>query len=190
MKIFPNKLISICVGIFYFSLSSSLLADWSNWRGPNFNGSASVGHRYPAEFSKTKKVKWSFPLNGASASTPIIIGDHIFLSGIDDKGTPESKKSLVAMCVSRSSGELVWSAIAGSGYRPGKEDGTFSQLDSRSNYSSPSPVASRNEVVFFYGNGDLVCFNHKVKEMEQEYTAGLWGLLFSMDFLCQSYSVE
>ena len=87
------------------------------------------------------------------------------------------------MCVSRSSGELVWSAIAGSGYRPGKEDGTFSQLDSRSNYSSPSPVASRNEVVFFYGNGDLVCFNHKgKKEMEQEYTAGLWDFCFQWTF--------
>ena len=67
---------------------------------------------------------------------------------------------LLAMCIDRKSGDTLWIKSAGSGYQPGDKDGNILQLDSRSNYSSPSPVASSTEVVFFYGNGDLVCFSH------------------------------
>ena len=36
----------------------------------------------------------------------------------------------------------------------------FCNLTPRSNYSSPSPVVSSKYVAFFYGNGDLLCFDH------------------------------
>ena len=58
---------------------------------------------------------------------------------------------LVAMCIDRASGDVLWSKNPGTGYQPGESDGTSIQLDSRSNYSSPSPVATKQVVVFFYG---------------------------------------
>jgi hypothetical protein len=65
---------------------------------------------------------------------------------------------LLAMCYDRQTGDLNWKRKAGSGYRPGNQDGFDYQLDSRSNYASPSPVTDGKRVVFFYGNGDLVSY--------------------------------
>jgi outer membrane protein assembly factor BamB len=65
---------------------------------------------------------------------------------------------LLAFCFNRESGELLWKKNAGSGYRPGKGDGFDYQLDSRSNYASPSPVTDGQRVIFFFGNGDLVSY--------------------------------
>ena len=136
-----------------------LLADWQNWRGPNYNGSATGDDSYPVSFDRTKNVKWSFNLDGSSASTPIIVQDRVFLSGLGRGEGESAEVFLQALCISRATGKLIWSANSGSGYKPGSGDGTSSQLDSRSNYSSPSPVASSDKVVFFYGNGDLVAYS-------------------------------
>ena len=75
----------------------------------------------------------------------------------DGKGT---EPALLALCLDRKSGKILWTKSVGSGYKPGGKDGTILQLDSRSNYSSPSPVVSSKYVAFFYGNGDLLCFDH------------------------------
>ena len=65
---------------------------------------------------------------------------------------------LLALCLNRDSGKLIWENNAGSGYRPGNNDGFDYQLDSRSNYASPSPVTDGNRVIYFFGNGDFVSY--------------------------------
>ena len=145
---------------FNFFLGSLSFADWPNWRGPNFDGSAVGNFKYPTVFSPKLAVLWSHELEGPSASTPVVINDRVFLSGTRLSIEGGSAPDLLAMCIDRKSGNALWIKSAGSGYQPGDKDGNLLQLDSRSNYSSPSPVASSTEVVFFYGNGDLVCFSH------------------------------
>ena len=145
--------------IFLVCLSLSF-ADWPNWRGPSFNGSAKDDASYPSFFNQQDGVTWVHELAGPSASTPIIVGDRVFLSGTRLATKKNPNPGLLAICLDRKSGETHWIKSAGSGYQPGNKDGSEIQLDSRSNYSSPSPVVSSTLAVFFYGNGDLVCFNH------------------------------
>ena len=56
---------------------------------------------------------------------------------------------LQAMCFDRVSGKLLWSHDVAKGVRQ----------DSRSNKASSSPATDGKLVVFFYGSGDLVCFD-------------------------------
>ena len=107
-----------------------------------------------------KSVKWMLALDGPSASTPIIFRNRVFLSGTRSNPKDEHNSALLALCADKDTGRVLWVKSAGSGYRPGNNDGSKLQLDSRSNYSSPSPVVSENKAIFFYGNGDLVCFDH------------------------------
>jgi len=134
--------------------------DWPNWRGSAYNGSAKSSSRVPYNFNKTKGVKWKAELPGPSAATPIIVGENVFISSIKISKTEKSPVTgdLMALCYNRNDGRLLWSHRAGSGYRP-SGDGFDYKLDSKSNYASPSPVSDGKHVVFFYGNGDLVCFN-------------------------------
>lgn len=132
------------------ALTTSVLAqNWANWRGPNYDGSTTAKN-LPAEFSKTNNVKWVADLPGPSAATPVIWGDHVFVSSTDLK-----TKTLRALALDRKSGKELWNHEVAQG---------FSQ-DNRSNLASPSPVTDGERVYFFYGTGDLVAFDFAGKQI-------------------------
>ena len=142
------------------SLSFSALAgDWTNWRGPNYNG-ATTATGLPTKFSKTKNIAWKTALPGASAATPIVAGDRVFLTAAQIEDSGSGKGRLLAMCLDRKSGKILWERNAGSGYRP-NGDGADYRLDNRTNYASPSAVTDGEVVVFFFGNGDLIAYSLK-----------------------------
>lgn len=151
--------------------------DWPNWRGPHFNGSSDETG-LPVKFSPTENVRWSADLPGPSASTPIIVGDRVFLSAADLKN-----EQLLALCLDRKSGAILWTRKAGSGYRPA-EMGNAVALDYRSNYSSQSPVSDGKRAIFYYGNGDLVAFDFAGNEqwrrnIQKEYGDYSFGWTYS-----------
>ena len=151
-----NSILTIAV----LSLGVSALAeDWTNWRGPNYNGATS-GKNLPVKFSKTENIAWQTELPGPGAGTPIIVGDRVFLSSARIENAASGKGQLLALCLDRKTGKTIWERNAGSGYRP-NGDGADYRLDNRGTYASPSPVTDGETVVFFYGNGDLVGFNMK-----------------------------
>lgn len=123
---------------------SSLLADnWAQFRGPNFNGFTDQ-RGLPSDWSVTKNVVWSTDLPGASAASPIVWDDKVFVSTTD-----ADQKVLVAMCLDRASGNVLWKHAVAKGLR----------RDSRSNYAAPTPATDGEVVVFFYGNGPLVAYD-------------------------------
>ena len=97
----------------------------------------------PEKFSKTENVAWTAPLPGPSGATPVIFGDDVFVNSID-----AAKKSRVALCLDRKTGSVKWQQDLGPGVTQ----------DDKSNFSSPSPVTDGQFVYFYYGNGELACF--------------------------------
>lgn len=117
--------------------------NWPHWRGPAFNGT-SPETGLPSTFSPTENVKWTTPLPGPSAATPIVWDDHVFVSSTD-----RASRSLLAMALDRKSGQVRWQREIGPGFRQ----------DDRSTFASPSPVTDGKRVFFYYGNGDLAAFD-------------------------------
>ena len=142
-------------GAIALSLANAVQAqDWPHWRGPNFNG-AVAAKGLPTEFGPDQNVRWKTAMPGSGASTPIVVGDRIFLTSIDKR-----REQLVAMCVRRSDGEILWSKHAGSGYKPTPQGtNTARGARTRATYASPSAVHDGEHVVFFFGNGDLVSYD-------------------------------
>jgi outer membrane protein assembly factor BamB len=128
---------------------SMFAADWPHWRGPEFNGS-SPETSLPADFSPTNNVKWIADMPGPSAATPIVWRDHIFISSADTKAG-----TLVALAFDRAAGQLLWRHEVGPGFA----------RDDRSNLASPSPVTDGKQVVFLYGNGEVVAFDLTGKKL-------------------------
>lgn len=146
MKLFPRALVTFSLCLFS---QASFAEDWLQWRGPQFNGS-SAEKGLPVKFGPEENVAWSVAMPGASASTPIVSGERVFVSTVD-----ADAQSLHALCLDRGSGKTLWQKKIADG----------SKRDDRSNYSSPSPVTDGKVVVFFYGNGDLVAFDVDGKQL-------------------------
>jgi len=142
MSVMKMKLGSFSVLVMIVA-SLAQAGDWPQWRGPHFNGSTEEKN-LPSDWSTTENVAWSVDLPGPAASTPIVCGDNVFLSGVDAE-----KEMLQAMCYRRTDGKLLWQHDIARGI----------SKDYRSNFASPSPVTDGKIVVYFYSNGDLVCFD-------------------------------
>ena len=140
--------------------------DWPHFRGPSYNGS-STEKNLPSKWSKTDNVAWVANLPGAAASTPIVIGDRVFVST-----TNESAKKLMAFCLDRTSGKVLWRKQIGPGLNQ----------DRRSNYAANSPAANKDVVVFFYGTGEMWAFTHEGKRLWSrniQKAFGEWAFLWT-----------
>ncbi len=77
--------------------------DWPWWRGPSRNGIATEGQNVPTQFSDTKNVVWKTPVPGRGHSSPIVVGDQIFLATAT---TSPQTQSVLAF--DRKTGKQLW----------------------------------------------------------------------------------
>lgn len=77
--------------------------DWPWWRGPHRNGVAASDQQPPLHWSETENVVWKSPIAGRGHSSPIVVGDQIFL-----ETSEADKPSQSVVCYRRSTGEPLW----------------------------------------------------------------------------------
>jgi len=154
----PRRVLAAFLGI--FAVGAAQAQDWPHWRGPNYNGATSAA-ALPNEFGPDKNVHWAAKMPGPGASTPIVVGDRIFLTSVDTK-----RERLVAICVDRADGQVLWSRDAGSGYKATEQGTNIARgKRTRANYACPSATTDGEHVVFFFGNGDLVGYDFAGNEL-------------------------
>ena len=129
-------LISCLSGFFM----SAVAENWPAWRGADHNGISSESN-LPLQWSPDTNIKWRFELAGPAPSTPVIYGDHIFLTS-----TKGSQFTLMAL---GTDGKLRWEETVGDGNRDIRQG--------ESNTAAPSPVTDGKHVWAFFADGSLVC---------------------------------
>ena len=55
--------------------------DWTHWRGPGNEGVAPTAA--PTAWSDEENVKWKVALPGRGFSTPLVVGDRLYLTTAD-----------------------------------------------------------------------------------------------------------
>lgn len=55
-------------------------ADWPRFRGENGTGIAAADAKPPLKWSSSEGMLWKAELPGAGASSPIIVGDKVFVT--------------------------------------------------------------------------------------------------------------
>ncbi len=145
----PCTKLTVVAAVLTVALSSLRAENWGNWRGPNYNGSTTEKN-LPATFSRTENILWTAPMPGPSGASPVVWDDYVFVSSTDD-----AAKTCVALAFDRKTGKELWRAKISDG----------AGRDRMSTFSNSSPVTDGKHVWFFYGNGELVCFEVAGKEV-------------------------
>ena len=110
--VFRNRAI-VCVAALLWLAAWAAAGDWPQFRGPA--GLATADDKdLPTKWDATTNIAWKTPLPGRGASSPIVVGDRIFLTSytgfaVDKKnpGTP-SQLRIHLLCLKRSDGSILW----------------------------------------------------------------------------------
>lgn len=131
-----------CFALVLLSPLPALAGDWLAWRGPLGTG-ISDEKNVPLAWSKQENVKWKVALDGPGNSTPIVLGNKVFLAH-SPKSNPRIR-SLI--CFDRESGKELWKHEVEYA-EPEKTHGT-------NPFASSSPVSDGKHVYVYYGPAGL-----------------------------------
>lgn len=148
--------------------------DWPHWRGPAGSGVAAASP-LPSAWSAEANVAWQASLQGAGVSSPIVAGNHVFVTsqvgdgrrqdgrhptlaqGVDPATAGErtlsrrsrAEVSFVVEAFDRASGKRSW-------IHETAAEGDLPPVHDKHNLASASPVTDGQRIYAWYGTGQVV----------------------------------
>lgn len=145
-------------------------ADWLRFRGPNGSGIAPDDKPVPVAWSATKNLKWQTALPGPGSSSPIVVGDRVFVtcwSGYATEGQQGTGDITALMrhliCVDRTTGKILWDRSVPARQPEERYGGMFAQ----NGYASHTPVSDGKSVFAFFGKSGVHAFDLDGKPLWQ-----------------------
>ena len=155
-------------------------ADWPQWRGPSGSGTTSETN-LPVRWSATQNVAWKAPIVGLGVSSPIVSGDHIFVTsqlgaGVRQEGNhprlvqggnaSEAGERALGPRAARTDGRTIFVVEAfhrADGRRLWEyrfdSDGPLAGVHDKHNLASSSPVTDGQRVYAWFGTGQIVALD-------------------------------
>jgi outer membrane protein assembly factor BamB len=150
--------------------------NWHQWRGPYMTGVSPNGDP-PIEWSETKNVKWKIKIPGKGHATPVIWGNHMFISTAVEtdkegsvqappqdseaqrgRGMPLTRSTkihkFVVLAVDRNDGEILWQKTVAEEV---PQEGTHEF----GSWASHSPVTDGEHIFAYFGSRGLYCLDMK-----------------------------
>ena len=141
-------------------------SDWTRFRGEHGSGISSSS--VPTEWSPDENIRWKTALPGAGCSSPIVVGDKVFVtcySGYgesrDNVGKKEDLKRHV-VCIDQKTGKELWSkTISGSA-----DEDDFSGIGVTAHgYASHTPTSDGESLFVFLGKGGVIAYDLEGNEL-------------------------
>ena len=147
---------------------------WPQWRGPHATGVAPFGDP-PVEWSEDRNVKWKVAIPGKGSSSPIVWGDHVFVTTAiptgkkaeaPSKGSqaargrrfhmrgiePTEVQRFAIFAIDRKSGKVLWQ-------RTLREELPHEGTHPTGTWASNSPITDGEHVYAYFGSRGLYCLD-------------------------------
>ena len=144
-----SKTVLAAVFVVSFAVTTSQFVsaqDWAEFLGPH--GSAQTADAAPTEWNESKNMLWKMDLPGAGSSSPIIVGDRVFVTcySLDNDNLTRQ-----IVCADKISGKQLWAKDFPAEYR---EDGYRGYITEHG-YASNTPVSDGEHLFVFFGKGGV-----------------------------------
>lgn len=134
--------------------------DWTQFRGPGGRASRPDAD-VPVQWSDGRNVKWKTRMPGPGSSSPIVVGENIFVTcysgyGVD-ASDPGNMQDLMrhVVCLDRSSGEIQWQ----SDVEAVLPEDPYSGYLTEHGYASHTPVTDGQAVYAFLGKSGVMAWD-------------------------------
>lgn len=142
----------LAIGILGFVVASASAGDWAEFRGPTGQGHATAS-KLPTEWSSSKNVAWKTGIAGLGWSSPIVVGDRIYLTTAVPTGDGDKKdQSLRTICLNAATGKSVWDKEIF--LQDGK---TAKPIHSKNSHASPTPISDGKHLFVHFGAQGTAC---------------------------------
>jgi outer membrane protein assembly factor BamB len=161
------KTSSLVVSLIFLALSGPSKAaapadsNWPQFRGPSAAG-ISMNPSLPDKWSAKENVSWKTDLPGRSWSSPIVWGNHVFLTAVVNSGEseppkkglyfggerpdpPKSEHQWKVMCLNLTTGKLEWERTVHQG-------SPQTPIHLKSSYGAETPVTDGQRVYAYFGS--------------------------------------
>ncbi|MEM7700241.1 MAG: PQQ-binding-like beta-propeller repeat protein, partial [Verrucomicrobiota bacterium] len=145
--------------------------DWLSWRGEGNRGVSETAEP-PLTWSETSNIDWKVPIEGEGTSSPIVVGDRVFITTARDTGEihpdlprpedqpervfgitfPNTHYEMILLCIDRGSGKTLWRRVAKTliPHEGHHRDASF---------ASGSPVSDGENVYCWFGSAGCFAFD-------------------------------
>ncbi len=162
--------------IFVLGSVAAAAESWMQFRGPGGQG-VSTEKGLPTKWSSSENIAWKTELPGAGTSSPILVGDKIYLTAYSGYNVPgeggdpsDLKRHLV--CLDRKTGKQLWKKDIAA--KLPEQD----RIRDEHGYASSTPVSDGKQIYCFFGKTGVVAFDLAGKQLWQaDVGSGLngWG---------------
>ena len=143
-------IVLLVFGLLAGAAGGSLSAgDWPRFRGPRGDG-VSDDTDVPTTWSDTENLKWKLRLPGAGFSSPIVVGNQVFVTAFSGQGG-QVKRYLV--CVDRQRGTAQWTKSV-DGVSDGGDPGFAYH-----GQASHTPVSDGERIYVMFGSSGVMAFD-------------------------------
>ena len=138
-------------------------ADWTRFHGPAGEG---VGDdaQVPTEWSDDDNLKWKQKMPGKGFSSPIVVGDYVFVTCYSDAGGDLENLKRHLLCVNRGDGKVVWEKVVPTA-APENRGPSFGVSHG---YASHTPTSDGERVYVLFGNTGVFAFDMKGNKLWQK----------------------
>lgn len=154
-----TRIFLFSLGLVCLHLSSPALtgSDWTRFRGPN--GDGVVTEKVPVEWTAKTNRLWTTELVGKGNSSPIIVGNNVFVQTATKDG---SRRMLV--CLDAQTGAIKWNKSA---------SGHATKIHAKSSYASCTPASDGKNVYACFWDGDVVSLHAFSQAGEELWSASM-----------------
>lgn len=139
------KRLTLAIAVVATACGFARSADWSQFRGPASNSTST--EKLQIDWSAPNVVAWRSPLPGRGPGSPIVVGDHVFVTA----SSGANQDRLHVLCFDAKDGKKIWE-------RQFWATGRTITHPSSAN-AAPTPASDGNRVFAFFSSNDLVALD-------------------------------
>ena len=151
--------LTVCA-VLCLCFSPHVHADWPGFRGPN--GSAISKDSLPVSWTPEKNIAWKKEIPGAGVSSPIVVGNRVFVTCYSGYGLDRSNPGEIEdlqrhlVCYDAATGEKIWQKDVEVDL---PEDPYTGIGVTAHGYASHTPVSDGERVYVFFGKSGALAFD-------------------------------